>query len=141
MRGRSATQIARRAETGRSSRERTAARMTKAFFWRQWRVKMATAQRHHLQKSRQSHSLSSWVSFSSPLQNNSVAIRPCHFRVNSRTSLFDLFAFFHVYDMMQPTICVWLYTTSQNHQTSYLSFFLHRDFSPHRFGTKQPKLR
>merc|ERR1711973_942519 len=104
MRGRSAIQIARRVETGRSSMERTAARMTTAFFWRRWHAKMATAQRHHLRKSRQSHSPSSWVSFSSPLQNNSVAIRPCPFRVNSRTSLFDLFAFYHVHDMMQPAI-------------------------------------
>merc|ERR1711973_185997 len=109
MRGRSAIQLARRAETGRSSKERTAARMTTAFFYRRWRAKMATAQRilqHHLQKSRQSHSPSSWVSFSSPLQNNSVAIRPCPFRVNSRTSLFDLFAFYHVHYMMQPAVCI-----------------------------------
>merc|ERR1712165_74272 len=97
MRGRSAIQTARRAETGRSSKERTAARMMTAFFWGRWPAKMATAQRilqPHLQKSRQSHSPSSWVSFSSPLQNKSVAIR-----VNTRTSLFDLFAFYHVHDM------------------------------------------
>ena len=40
--------------------------------------------------------------------------RPCPFRVNSRTSLFDLFAFYHVHDMMQPAICIWLYTTPRH---------------------------
>ena len=40
--------------------------------------------------------------------------RPCPFRVNSRTSLFDLFAFYHVHDMMQPAIYSWLYTTPRH---------------------------
>merc|ERR1712212_188400 len=119
MRGRSAIQLARRAETGPWSRERTAARMTTAFFWRRWRAKMATAQRilqHHLQKSRQSHSPSSWVSFSSPLQNKSVAIR-----VNTRTSLFDLFAFYHVHDATSHMcLIVHNFTKSRVFSDSYL---------------------
>merc|ERR1711988_663684 len=119
IRGRSAIQTARRAETGRSSRERTVARMTTAFFYRRWRVKMATAQKilqPHLQKSRQSHSPSSWVSFSSPLQNNSVAIR-----VNTRTSLFDLFAFYHVHDATSHMyLIVNNFTKSRVFSDSYL---------------------
>ena len=56
--------------------------------------------------------------------------RPCPFRVNSRTSLFDLFAFYHVHDMMQPAIYSWLYTTPRHAYIQILIKFFCNSSNP-----------